>query len=242
MIIKPQDLPTLGQDCSTESVNIRPLSFIELFNYVNNEELDPISKLIRDIDLLTAMDSKINDLSMLDLPFIDYMMKALTISSELKFNYEYRCSCCNEMRSATISSQDLEFKNILIEYLKVKCIEVGGIKFNYHPTSIADFRNLLTKLSKYHYKDDIKLIKLACLFRSEEGDLNTDLDIFNALVHEDLKLVVMLMKIYFDLIEPIKLSCSNGPGSDVALGDVTSDLFRLLLQSNSINPDQIYFK
>lgn len=245
MIVYSKDLPSKGLGSDQLTYSIRPLVYKELYDYRNNEEVTDLRKFTRDLKLLVSIDPNIERASVLDADFLIYLLKALTISEELTYDFSYKCHCEHhkgQVLTARISSKDLIFNQIQDEYLDLKSIELTSKVYEWHNTTIGDFLDYTGSISPEHEKMDIDLIKLASLFKSDNDSLSKVVGEFMSSTQDDIKMITLLKAVYFNLTQPIIVTCEKGGKTEVTLNNITSDLFRLVLQNGRFNPFKIHFK
>lgn len=241
MLIYSKDLPSKGVLLTPESYELTPLNFKELMDYVGNPELTKLRNFIKDLRLLMKMDPKIGEASIIDAEYLIFMMKMLTISNEVFFNYSYKCSCCNKMVTGKISSTEIVFREIDPRYFSLYSIKVGDHNLYWHPVSIAEFIEI-TKMLPKGEDIDLKLLKVASMFTAPETPISKVLGIFNGAVGDDIKTVLYIKSAYFDVVKPVRLKCEKGGETVVGLNDLTTNMFQLLLQNRRLDTSKISFK
>lgn len=242
MIVYTRDFPSEGYGCTITDLTLTPLTYKQLIDYVNNDELTKLRDHIKDVDLLLTMDPKASDALIIDLDYILYLMKVLTISEEMIFNYTYSCDTCKELHSGKISSRSLIFREIDQQYLDLLSIELGGRTLYFKLTTVSDFKVFVGKLPRNYEDNDIKLIKLASMFWDGVMPPRMLMDLFLNAVGDEIKLVAYLKAAFMDTIKPLTLKCEKGGTTVVTLNDVTTDIFRLLLQNTRLDRSKIHFK
>lgn len=243
MQITSQYLPTMGRDKGDQTFTLRPLTYKEIYDYINNEELSPIRYFIKDLKLLESIDPNLANASILDATYLIYLEKALTISEELSFNYSYKCPHCGKIHKGSINSQSIVFRDIDQRYLELNSIVLQDTELPFKIPTISEFISFASRIPRKLENIDINIIKLASLF-SWMYDKNVGylIDKFLNATRDEIKLITLLKSVYFELIEPIKVKCEKGGETVVALGDVTTDMFHLLLSNTTIDRSKIQFK
>lgn len=244
MIFYSRDFPSQGRASEVDHVNLMPLNYGQLIEYINNDELTKLRSYMRDVNLLLKMDPGASKVSVIDLDYVIYMMKVLTISDELKYKYSYTCECCHKKVSGTISSKNLIFRDIDPRYFELLDITLGGIKLTYTGATVEKFQKFCAKLPRLMEDFDVKILKLASMFWDEESMMHPGkvVDLFLKATHDEVKLVAYLKSAYFDTIKPFTMTCEKGGKTVVALNDATTGLFRRVLQNGELKTDKIHFR
>lgn len=242
MIVYTRDFPSQGYGCEITDLTLSPLNYKQLMDYVNNDELTPVRNYMKDVDLLLSMDAKAEDALVIDLDYILYLLKALTISEEMYFDYSYRCECCKKRHTGKIGSQSLVFREIDKNYLDLVSIELNGTLLPFKLATVGDFKKFIGKLPRNMESIDIKILKLASMFWDGITPTGKVVDLFLKAQGNEIKMVAYLKAAYLDTIKPLTLKCEKGGETVVTLNEVTADLFRLVLQNGRLDPTKIHFK
>lgn len=242
MIVYSRDLPSKGVGTSIDQYELHPLNFKELMDYVGNDEFTKLRYYIKDLRILLKQQDKIGSASIIDADYLIYLMKVLTISDEVKFTYSYKCKCCGQRVSGSISSTNLVFREIDPRYFTLYKINIGGVDLYWHQVTIEEFIDYTAKLPRNMEFPDLKLIKLASMFTSDQTPIQKVLEIFHNATGDDIKTLLFVKAAYFDVVKPVTLKCEKGGETVVGLNDLTTDMFHLLLQNRRLDPSKIHFK
>jgi hypothetical protein len=243
MILYTRDFPSKGYGCNVESIEIRPLTYKELVDYTNNDELTKLRKFKKDLDYLVLMSPQAEDLYLIDLEYVLFMMKMVTISKEHTFRFRYTCDCCHKSKTATIGSQSIVFRDIDERYLTLDHIELGGKNLPFRLTTLAEFKAFIAKLPRQIETTPLDTIKLASMLWDRTAMSPAEvIGLINNAVGDEIKLVSYLKSALLQPIKPITLRCEKGGETVVALSDVTTDLFPLTLLNRRLDITKIHFK
>lgn len=243
MILYSRDFPTKGFASMVESIELRPLCYKELVEYMNNDELTSLRKYKKDIDLLLKMAPNADKIYLIDLDYVIYMMKMITISKELTLNYRYTCQCCGKKKVGSISTQSLIFREIDDRYLNLDHIELGGCELPFKLININDFNHFLSMLPRQlEAKTDLSTIKLASMFWDGTMPVAKVIDLIEKAYGDEIKLISFLKAAYLQPIKPITLRCEKGGETVVTINDVTTDLFQQTIFNRRLDTTKIHFK
>ena len=243
MILYSRDFPTKGYASMIESLELRPLCYEELVNYMNNDELTDLRKYKKDIELLLKMVPDAAKTYLIDTDYILYMMKMVTISKELTLNYRYTCQCCGKKKVGSISTQSIVFRDIDERYLTMEYIELGGEKLPFKLATINDFNHFLSMLPRQlEATTDLSTIKLASMFWDGTMPTAKVIDLIKKSTGDEIKLITFLKAAYLQPIKPITLRCEKGGETVVTINDVTTDLFQQTIFNRRLDTTKIHFK
>ena len=98
MIISKFDLPSKGKFIKdADNLDIKPLTFKKLLDYIESVEIGDTPKLIKDLKLLVSNGVDLSKVSLLDMDYAIFMMKSITISDDIKFNSSSKCNSCGSL-------------------------------------------------------------------------------------------------------------------------------------------------
>ena len=252
MEILTSTLPSGGYGYSFPSVSIKPLTFREIVDYVGNAPSDPLEKYLFDIRLLTYEDERIMDCYLMDLDFLIFYKKLITVSGDMSYNISVKCpSCGRELKKRISIKDDIHFKQIDPKIMNGAFITLGTHKYETIVPTVRDFLRVFEKYLKYRKIEDLNLIKTISLIKEFDTKGNQiESDILGA-THEDVTLLMALRELYFDRVEPVILHCpecekdlkdEERRGMAVSVESLIVDFFRDLCENSPINGDKVLFK
>ena len=247
--ILTSQLPSKGYGYTIPSVNVSPMNFMEICNYLENVPTDPLEKYLYDIDVLRKEDPRIMNLYVMDVDFLIFYKKLCTVSSDLSYTVSATCPICGNKIQRRISlDKDIHFKQIDEKVMEGAIIEINGHKYETIIPTMKDFLKVFELYLKYKKTDDLKLIKTVALIKDFDIQGNqVENDIFGA-THEDITLLLALRELYYDRLEPIEIMCptckSEGKEEIVAVSvdSLIVDFFRDLCINSPIDGSKILFK
>lgn len=245
MEILSQHLPSGGYGYSFPSINIKPMTYLEVVGYLESVPTDKLSKYLFDIRWVTADDPRINDCYIMDLDYLIFMKKIITISKDLSMDISIECPHCHKKVTEKILINKLMFKAADDAVMEGAEIELNGNTYNIKPPTVREFENVFQKFLRYRKIDNLDTIKLISLIEEFHTNPNKVEDVvFNA-THEGITMLMALKELYFDRVEPIELSCKHckeGRYQTVRVNDLIVDFFREIIQHNKLTSNQIKFK
>lgn len=251
MDIPVSQLPSGGYGYTFPSVRIRPMTFIEITKYL--EEVpkdDPLGKYLFDINLLEDDDKNAKSLYIMDIDFLIFYKKLITVSGDLKYQVEVPCPHCGKLIKSVIDfNKDIHFKAIDQKIMNGAQIELGGHKYDTIIPTGRDFLKVFKVYLKYRKITDLKIIKTISLIKDFEYNGNQiERDVLEA-THSDITLLMALRDLYFDMLEPVEISCphceeDSGERRSVAVSvdSLITDFFRDIFINSPIDGTKILFK
>lgn len=243
-------LPSGGVNYNFPSVSISPMKFTEVISYMENVPSDPLEKYLFDIKMLTREDPKILECYMMDVDFLIFYKKLITVSNDLKYKLEVTCPHCGETIAKTIDiNSDVKFKQIDPQLMSGAVIDLNGHKYETIIPTVRDFLRVFEVYLRVKKTRDLNLIKTIALISTFdlEGNKIED-DVMNA-THEDITLLMALRDIYYDRLEPVYVACPNCGGKEggsmaisVNINTLIVDFFRELYNNSPIDRSKILFK
>jgi len=252
MEILVSQLPSGGYGYDFPSISIKPMSFLDMVKYMESVPEGKIEKYIYDIKLLIAEDSNINNCYVMDLDFLIFYKKLISVSSDMTYNLTVNCSNCGKSIRKRISlDKDIQFNQIDPNLMNGARIELCGNEYDTKVPTVKDFLEVLGTVQRHKSVNDLDIIKTMSII----GDFSTQgnaiqKDVLNA-THEDITLLIALKELYFDRLDPIKVSCPscNKEGNTeerrvmtVSVNSLIVDFFRDICDNCPINGSKILFK
>jgi hypothetical protein len=251
MNILVSQLPSGGVGYNFPTITVNPMTFYEITKYLDNlpPEGDHLSKYLYDIKNLIDGDKNILNCYIMDVDFLIFYKKLITISEKLTYNLSVKCPHCGKELKKTISLEDdIRFKGIDAAVMGGTEIDLCGHKYETIIPTVNDFMGVFQNYLRSRKIEDLGLIKTISLIKSPYPNQVED-DVLNA-THEDITLLLALKDIYFDSVNPIKLNCScendkrpeERRGVVVSVDSLITDFFREIYLHNPIDGSKILFK
>lgn len=248
MEIYVTELPSGGVGYKFPSVSISPMKFVEVISYMENVPSDPLEKYLFDIKMLTREDPHILDCYVMDVDFLIFYKKLITVSGDLTYKLDLTCPHCGKSIQTQIDiNKDVHFKQIDKQVMSGAIIELGGHKYDTVIPTVRDFLRVFEVYLRIKKTKDLNLIKTIALIKTFDIEGNQiEEDVMNA-THEDITLLMALREIYYDRVEPLKITCpecgeKEGGELTVSVGTLIVDFFRELYNNSPINGSKILFK
>lgn len=254
MNVLTSQLPSGGFGYTFPEITINPFTFIELAGYLENVPTDPLEKYLFDIKVLCKDDPKVYDLYVMDVDFLIFFKKLITVSSDLTYNLEVKCPECGAKVKKIISlEKDIHFTQIDKEVMNGAFVEINSHRYEIQVPTVRDFLQVLDTYIRYRKITDLKMIKTISLikeFRMEGNQVESD--VLGA-THSDITLLLALRELYFERVEPITLYCSECSkkandkneerrGISVSVSSLIGDFFREIILNSPIDGSKVLFK
>lgn len=252
MEILTSQLPSGGFGYKFSTVTVKPMTFIEICGYFENVPKDPLEKYLFDIKTLVRDDENIKDCYVMDLDFLIFYKKLITVSSDLSYQIKIPCPYCGSEITKTVNfDKDIHFKQIDPKIMNGARIDLGGHRYDTIVPTTTDFLKVFNNYLRYKTVKDIKMIKTIALIKDFDILGNqVESDILNA-THSDITLLLALRELYYDQVEPVEVYCSRcnkglkkdeRRGMAVSIETLIVDFFRDLAINSPINGAKIVFK
>lgn len=251
MEILVSQLPSGGYGYDFPSINIKPMNFLEITNYIQEMPSDSLSKYMYDIKKVVEDDEKVMDCYAMDLDFLVFYKKLITLSEDLTYETTVKCPDCGKEITKTISlNGDIQFKQIDPKIMNGATVILGGSKYDISVPTVRDFLKVFAVYLRYKKIEDINIIKTLALFTQYDMRANEIEDkVLNA-HHKDITLLMALRDLYCNRLEPIEIYCPDcnpthseekGGYMTVSAESLTVDMFQLY-KSSPIDGSEILFK
>ena len=246
-------LPSGGLGYGFPSISINPMNFSDITEYMSNlPEGDPLGRYLFDLEVLKSDDPKIMDCYVMDVDFLIFYKKLITVSDNLTYQIEVKCPDCGRTIKKTISfEKDIHFKQIDPKIMNGTKIELGGHQYDTIVPTVKDFMKVFNIYLKYRKITDLKMIKTIALIQGFEYNGNqVERDVLQA-THSDITLLMALRDLYYDRLEPISVICPECSKDlkpeerrivTVSVENLIVDFFRDLYINSPIDGSKILFK
>ena len=252
MDILVSQLPSGGVGYNFPSISVKPMTFVEICNYLDNVPSDPLDKYLYDIKNLMAGDDNIKDCYVMDVDFLIFYKKLCTISDNLSYQISVSCPHCGTEIKKTISfEKDIKFRQIDPKIMNGAVIELGGHKYDTIVPTIDNFMRVFSTYLRYRKITDLKMIKTIALIKDFDILGNqVEKDVLGA-THSDITLLLAMRELYYDHLQPVQVFCpvcNKGKKGEerrsvaVSVESLIVDFFRELSINSPINGSKVLFK
>jgi hypothetical protein len=245
MIISKFDLPSKGKFIKdADNLDIKPLTFKKLLDYIESVEVGEIPKLIKDLKLLVSNGMDLSKISLLDMDYAIFMMKSITISDDIKFNSSGKCNSCGSIYNFSFNLSDIKFMDFEDHKIPRK------IKLNdeYYEIKIPSVKEFLTSMEDvYRINPSIKLnqLKLYTLFELWESSPSMVQNLVDNSTRESAANLIYLDDLCFGRVEPIQCKCTEcgyGHRTNIDILGLTENFFSDFLRHFRLDEHQILFE
>lgn len=245
MIIYSRDLPTRGLLGGRSSANIYPMKFDELLEFIGDQQLTSFREYISKLSVLVNKDPNIGEFSLLDADNILFLFDAITINKQLTFPITVKCPYCGKNHTVQVKSNEVEFRDLPDKAISILTVKLNDKLYPIKYITINEFINKIAKLPRYLENKSINTIKLISMI---DTPLTVSTNLVLSATQEDIATLVLLEKLWFNLINPIKVECDI-PDSETnekryftaAISLSAVDTFQKIFESNPVTEDKIQF-
>ena len=253
MNIPVSQLPSGGYGYAFSDIQVSPMNFLQITRYLENlPENDPLERYLYEIKSLIDDDKRILDCYFMDVDFLIFYKKLITISDNATFNISISCPVCHESIRKTISlDKDIHFKQIDRNVMEGAIIELGGHKYETIVPTVRQFFKVFEKYLKYRKIEDLEIIKTIALIKDFDIRGNQVEDDVLGAQHNDITLLLALKELYNNRLEPIEVycpKCNDGKepeerrGITVSVETLIVDFFREICNNCPLDGSKILFK
>ena len=246
-------LPSGGYGYSFPSIKVKPMTFLEITQYLANvPENDNLGHYLFDMNTLKEDDRNIEDCYIMDIDFLIFYKKLITVSQDLSYRIDVPCPVCGKSISKTISfEKDIRFKQIDPKIMNGAKIELNGHQYDTIVPTYKDFMKVFQVYLRVRKITDLKMIKTIALIKDFDFQANQIEDDVLGATHEDITLLMALRDLYYDRLEPVQLyckECNRGVRPEerrsvaVSVESLTVDFFREIFINCPIDGSKILFK
>lgn len=248
MLITINELPSRGIDEKSEQVNLRPLTFRELLIYTREQESakDDFSKFIVDYNEFKSKVTNWKSISLMDLDYLLFRFKKLTVSDDKEFSVELACSDCGSLNQLYLDSSLINTSQSL-RYDYRGSIVLNNKTYTYEVPTLEVFDQVLTKISRYKKGFELKLIRLISCFPDFKNNPNEIESLVVNAKGDDIIRLSVLDSMYFNSKININHKCNNCSGGhwSIEVRSLIDQVFLSMLLSrtdvtNEIITKQIY--
>ena len=253
MNIPVSSLPSGGYGYEFSDIQVSPMTFLQITRYLENlPENDPLERYLYEIKSLIDEDRRILDCYIMDVDFLIFYKKLITVSEDASFTISVTCPKCKETIRKTISLEnDIHFRQIDRNVMEGAMIELGGHKYETIVPTVKEFFKVFEKYLKYRKLEDLDIIKTIALIKDFELRGNqVEEDVLGA-KHKDITLLLALKELYNNRLEPIEVFCpkcneekdvEERRSITVSVENLIVDFFREICNNCPLDGSKILFK
>lgn len=252
MQLLSQQLPSGGYGYPFPSITINPMTFFEVTGYLGSVPEDPLNRYLFDMKVLEKDDHNIRRCYIMDIDFLIFVKKLITVSKDLSVNITVTCPDCKKDINKTIQFNQIRFKAIDPAIMEGSFIELNGRRYETIVPTVDDFMKVFQKYLVYRKLEDLDLIKTIALIKDFEFKGNEVEDAVVGAKYEDITMLLALKDLYYDRVEPIQVECpecnKNIKNEEerrymtVSVNNLIVDFFREIVRYNPIDATKIQFK
>ena len=253
MNIPVQHLPSGGYGYDFPDISVSPMTFLKITEYLENmPEDDKLEKYLYEINDLIKEDKNILKCYLMDVDFLIFFKKLITVSGDNSFIVDIKCPHCGETIKKKISlDDDIHFRQIDKSVMEGAFIELGGNRYETIVPTVKEFFKVFEKYLKYRKIEDLEIIKTISLIKDFDIKGNqVEQDVLGAM-HSDITLILALKELYNNRLEPVEVFCPKcGINEEtgerrsitVDVSSLTVDFFREISDNCPLDGSKILFK
>ena len=160
-------LPSAGIGYDFTTIHLDPMTFLEMTNYTEGtKDISPIEKYFYDIRLLTREDPNILKCYIMDVDFLIFYKKLISVSSGTTITITVQCPTCGATLKREISlEKDIKFEGIDEKIMNGALVELGGHKYDVAVPTVKDLLRVFDVFKKFGRVSDLKMMKTISLFK-----------------------------------------------------------------------------
>jgi endogenous inhibitor of DNA gyrase (YacG/DUF329 family) len=241
-------LPSAGIGYKFPSLHLNPMTFLQMTRYTEDtKDLSQIEKYFYDIRMLIDEDKNILNCYIMDLDFLIYYKKLISVSGNTTLTISVQCPSCGTVVKREVDfEKDIKFETVDEKIMNGAQINLGGKKYEIRVPTVANLLKVFDIFKRYSRVNDLKMMKTLALF--EEFDTKSqeiEKDVLGA-TREDITLLLALQELYFDRVEPIKAICpkcdKERRGMAISVNSLVVDFFQSLTLNSKFDGTKIVFK
>lgn len=241
-------LPSAGIGYNFPSITLNPMNFLQMTRYMEDtKDLSQIEKYFYDIRMLIDEDKNILNCYIMDLDFLIYYKKLISVSGNTTLNISVQCPSCGTVIQREVDfEKDIKFEHIDEKVMNGAQIMLGNKKYDIHVPTVQNLLKVFDIFKRYSRVNDLKMMKTLSLF--EEFDTRSqeiEKDVLGA-TRENITLLLALRELYFDRVEPIRVLCpkcdKERRGMTISVNSLIVDFFQSLTLNSKFDGTKIVFK
>lgn len=202
-----QHLPSGNPNYSFQSIRIKPMTFAQILEYMENVPSNEVEKFYFDYKVVLEDDPNIDNLLLCDLEYVVFFKKCLTISKDLDFKITATCPECGNLVSIGVKLSEIKFNHLDPVLLNGLSVDFEGSYHAVRMPTVQQFMQIFSKYRLYKKVTDMRIIKLIALFEQTEIYLQKyETMVINA-TYQGVALLTMLDNLYYKVVEPLRGNC-----------------------------------
>jgi endogenous inhibitor of DNA gyrase (YacG/DUF329 family) len=241
-------LPSSGIGYNFPSIKLNPMTFLQMTRYMEDtKDLSQIEKYFYDIRMLVDEDHNILNCYIMDLDFLIYYKKLISVSGNTTLNISVQCPSCGTVIQREVDfEKDIKFEAVDEKIMNGAQIILNKRKYEIRVPTVQNLLKVFDIFKRYSRVNDLKMMKTLALF--EDFDTNSqqiEKDVLGA-TREDITILLALQELYFDRVEPIKAMCpkcdKERRGMTISVNSLVVDFFQSLALNSKFDGTKIVFK
>lgn len=241
-------LPSAGIGYKFPSIHLNPMTFLEMTQYTEaTKDITPIERYFYDIRMLVDEDHNILNCYIMDIDFLIFYKKLISVSGNTIMNVTVQCPRCGTTIKREVDlEKDIKFENIDEKIMNGAQIMLSGKKYDIRIPTVQNLLKVFDVFKRYSRVNDLKMMKTLSLF--EEFDTRSqqiEKDVLGA-TREDITLLLALRELYFDRVEPIIAYCpkcdKERRGMTISVDSLVVDFFQSVCLNSKFDGSKIIFK
>ncbi len=246
-------LPSAGLGYDFTNIHLEPMTFLEMTQYTEGtKDISEIERYFYDIRMLTHEDANILKCYVMDIDFLIFYKKLISVSGNTSLTITVQCPTCGSTLKREIDlEKDIKFEHIDEKIMGGALVELAGRKYDVRVPTVRDLLKVFDTFKRYSRVNDLKMMKTISLFKDfDTRSQQIEKDVLGA-TRGDITLLLALRELYFDRIEPVKLYCPNcnkGKRGEerrsvtVSVDSLIVDFFQSVTINNGLDGTKILFK
>lgn len=253
MTIPVNSLPSGGYGYNFPYVQVNPMNFLQITEYLKDlPQDDPLGRYFYEIQNLISGDPNIENCYIMDVDFLIFYKKLITIGDGQEMTLTIKCpKCGHKIHKKIAIDKDIHFKKLDEKIMNGAKIVLNGHNYETFVPTVKEFFKIYQRYLTYRNLADLDMIKLIALIK--EADLygnQVQNDVLGA-THSDITLLMALKELYYDQVEDLIVHCpeceqnqelEERRGIAVSVNSLTVDFFRELYINSPIDESKIVFK
>ena len=139
------------------------MTFGQILEYLENcpdEKKSPVEKYYFDYCLIKDDDMNINNLFLIDMEYVIYFKKALTIAEDLSYDSSTPCPKCGAPLNYHVSLAGIQWNHMQPELYEGITVTFGGGAHKVRMPRVNEFFDVFKKYRVYKKITDMKIIKM----------------------------------------------------------------------------------
>lgn len=241
-------LPSSGIGYKFPSIKLNPMTFLQMTRYTEDtKNLSQIERYFYDIRMLIDEDSNVLNCYIMDLDFLIYYKKLISVSGNTTLTVSVQCPSCGTVIKREVDfEKDIKFEAIDEKIMNGAQILLGKEKYDIRVPTVQNLLKVFDVFKRYSRVNDLKMMKTLALFEDfDTKSQQIEKSVMGATL-DDITLLLALQELYFDRVEPIKTICpkcdKERRGMAMSVNSLVVDFFQSIAINSKFNGSKIVFK